>query len=301
MQSVPIRLTNHMSAVLSTISLWAAILTARQDHQFAQELQLCHQLVGQQGPKHSRCVKRIEELKQLQDEDGQYRCLTELSNIKQQYNSLTAKQRWESVILLYQNPSCSSKLQGKSLEWLLNEARMTEQPESGISLFEQLKTYTPEQQRAAARLYLANGQNQKAERLWPTKASAREGPAQARRNQRRSQLTKVSRLCLAVFAIVTLPFLRSGYRRVNVSLRFWVGVLGVSISCAIIALVREPSSLGLWVVLTTSWGVVIAVSGAAQSVAPRWIAKSCAVLAALACFALTWLWSNYFGMSAWIY
>ena len=290
-----------MSAVLSTISLWTAILNARQDHQFAQERKLCQQLVDQQGPKHSRCVKRIEELKQLQDKDEQYHCLAELSRIKQQYNKLASEQRWNGVMMLNKNPLCSRKIQDKSLEWLLNEARTTQQHERGISLFEQLKTYTPAQQRAAARLYLADGQHQEGELLWPTKTTAREGPAQAKRDHRRALLTKSSKLILAAFAAITFPFLRSGYRKVNVSQRFWVGVIGVSLSCATIALLREPSSLGLWTMLAISWGTVIAVSGKVQSVAPRWVAKSCAIFAALSCFALTWLWSTYFGVSSWIY
>ena len=204
-------------------------------------------------------------------------------------------------MMLQKKPVCSQKLRDKSLEWLLNEARMTQQYERGISLFEELKTYTPEQQRAAARLYLANGQHQKGEHLWSTKATAREGPAQAKRDQTRAQLTRGSKLILAAFAATALPFLLSGYRNVKLSQRFWVGVIGVSLSCATIALMREPSSLGLWIMLTISWGLVIAVSGAVQSVAPIWIAKCSAVLAAIACFALTWLWANYFGMSTWIY
>lgn len=290
-----------MSKIVATVSLWSAVLAARDNRDFELERQLCEQMVVTDQAKRSRCSRRLEELSKLQDRDGYFSCLKQLSLVRAQHSSLPTGTQSELVKEIYHSKNCSYDLKQSALLWLLSEAYKTQNTLASITLFENSNNPNEASKRAAAKLYAQLGQLEQAEALWPTSDAAREGPAEAKRRSRREQLGQLSIACLSVFLLLSLPFVNSGWQKVKPSKRLWKGLGAVLLSCALLSVLRSPSSLSLWLCLGPSWAAVILLSGLVQSDAPSWAARTCAWLAALSCAACTWLWASYFGVSSWIY
>ena len=290
---------------------WTTSLTLRSAGQYAEEYAICEKIIMEQGSRAGQCKRRIEYLDARRDTSGQFSCLQELRNIRQNYNQISAEKRWQTVSTLFTSQQCAETLHTDCVIWIYREGLKTGTPQKALTTVGNYSPKTIKKQQEQELLDVkievlaAAGRWEEAKALeaqadLPRSQKPAEGIYQQQKEYTIARLHTLSLLGCALFSLVNIPAAIVTIR--NKGLGKWSGK-GLSIVLvamfAAIAMLKDAENWSIWPCLTATF-IVIQVTTAYAWYATKygWIFSLIGVIGIVSSM---WLVLSWYGAISWVY